>query len=324
MATNADERNAITKADLAWQKIPIPLEWLASFDEPPEENSLRDAFGDSYLYRHNPVYRNIRDAALGCGYRFCAADTPLWRQYQAFPLMSLERILADKIIPYLDTGNAFREIMKAKPGGALTPGFIASTLRKNHVFHESAHGVAHHLLSGCDCVSVVFRALLAESFANTVEILGALARHQDLLDSVFYTLNSYAQLDFDRKDSIQKGMAEVGPELGFRVVYFSYIESNLTAETPPDSVYEEIVEATNCPPASRAAAIRLAKVGLGLNQAFRSGTTPAYFEFFGHRREYEALVETGWWRRPELVATAHTAACLLGGAALKTTPVATN
>ena len=53
----------------------VPLAWLAELDAVASPNALPDAFGDRYLYRQNPVFASIRDAALSFGYRFSAQDT---------------------------------------------------------------------------------------------------------------------------------------------------------------------------------------------------------------------------------------------------------
>ncbi|HVV45944.1 MAG TPA: hypothetical protein VHC72_12100, partial [Bryobacteraceae bacterium] len=67
----------MSRESYAWSGFGVPLTWLAEFDSSPAKNALPDAFGDSYLYSHNSVFAAVRDAALGFGYRFSAADTPL-------------------------------------------------------------------------------------------------------------------------------------------------------------------------------------------------------------------------------------------------------
>src|ERR1700722_14953022 len=105
----------MTKEKFAWTGFGLPLTWLAQLDSYPAPNALPDAFGDSYLYRHNPIFAAIRDAALDYGYRFSAEDTPLWRDYHSFSLVTLHRILSGKIIPYFDTATAFRRLRDANP-----------------------------------------------------------------------------------------------------------------------------------------------------------------------------------------------------------------
>src|ERR1700748_1932626 len=109
----ADRTGAASREEYAWSGFGVPIGWLTEFDSDPADNALPDAFGDSYLYSHNPVFAGVRDAALGFGYQFSAEDTPLWREYQALGLTALPQILAGKTIPYLDTGKAFRRIIAA-------------------------------------------------------------------------------------------------------------------------------------------------------------------------------------------------------------------
>src|SRR5580693_7957239 len=112
-----------------WFKLPVPLAWLCGLDEQPAPNALPDAFGDRYLYAHNPIFRKVRDAAVSFGYRFSSEDTPLWRDYQSFPLTTLHRILAEKTIPYCDNGTAVEHLLRDNPKAALSPGFISGSLR---------------------------------------------------------------------------------------------------------------------------------------------------------------------------------------------------
>ena len=137
----------MTKQEYAWTALAVPLAWLVELDNIPAPNALENAFGDRYLYRHCPVFASVRDRALDLGYRFSAEDTPLWRDYQSLALLALHRMLAEKTIPYFDTASALRRFLDASPAMRLSPAFIAGNLKRNHVFHESAHCVAHSIFS---------------------------------------------------------------------------------------------------------------------------------------------------------------------------------
>jgi hypothetical protein len=117
----------MTKEEYIWNRFGVPLARLVEFDEAAAPNALADAFGDSYLYCHNPVYASVRDAALGFGYRFSAEDTPLWRDYQSFGLTVLHRILTGKTIPYLDTGTSCRRLIEENPQAQYPLGLIWKT-----------------------------------------------------------------------------------------------------------------------------------------------------------------------------------------------------
>ena len=297
----------MSREAFAWNEFGAPLAWLAAWDCNPAENALADAFGDSYLYAHNPVFASVRDAAIRFGYRFSAQDTPLWREYQAFSLTSLPEILKGMTIPYLDTGIAFRRIVDGHPDGVLPLGFIAATLRRNYGFHEAAHCVAHSILDvmgagGVDTGSgnegSVLRSILSESFANTVEVLGSVARHLPVLDNVFYPLNSYYSFDERREDVLARASAKLGAKTVFRVLFFAHFEANLTRIGPSESTRDRVKDVSNCAVVDAPLVDEVIDMGFHLNPAFRSNTSPAYFELLGQGREYAALASSSWLNGP--------------------------
>ena len=273
-------------------------------DSVPAPNALTDAFGDSYLYCYNPIYRSIRDSTLGLGYRFSAEDTPLWRDYQSLSLVALHRILSTKIIPYFDTATSFRRLIGANPQARLPPGMIAGNVKRNFAFHESAHCVAHSImrkfaaelraLAPGEANRVAIEAIFAESFANTVEALGSIFRHMPVSDSVFYPLNSYLALEEKRTHLLNDAGAALGAELRFALLFLSYFEANLATQPPADSVYARIAEAGECNAGQAGVARGIVDVGFRLHSGFRESTTPAYFELIGLGREYDALVSANW------------------------------
>jgi hypothetical protein len=299
----------MTKEKYAWTAFGVPLAWLAELDNVPAPNALEDAFGDRYLYRHNRIFANIRDAALDLGYRFSAEDTPLWRDYQSLSLMALHRILTAKIIPYFNTGATFGRLLDTDPAARLPPGFIAGNLKRNYAFHESAHCVAHSVmrriepelrsLAPREADRVVLEAILEESFANTVEALGSTFHHMPVSDNVFFPLNSYFSCAQEREEVLNRAAAELGSELRFAVLFLSHFEANLAVEPPADSAHEGIAEAGGCVASQAALAREISDTGFKLSAGFRESTTPAYFELLGYTRQYKALASAGWLGRPE-------------------------
>jgi hypothetical protein len=79
--------------------FPVPLAWLAERDAGAVSGSLPDAVGDNYLCANNPTFAALRRAALDLGFRFSSADTPLWRDYGALPLVTIDRIIEERTIP---------------------------------------------------------------------------------------------------------------------------------------------------------------------------------------------------------------------------------
>jgi hypothetical protein len=284
--------------------LAIPLAKLAEFDNFPSSGALADAVGDRYLYRHNLFFANIRDSALRSGYRYSTKDTPMWRDYQSLGLTTLHRILSSKTIPYYDTGNTLGRLLKSNPRVALSPGFILSNLKSNHTFHESAHCVAYSvfqriepdlkMVAPCERERLVLEATLAESFANTVEVLGTLSRGMPLADTLFYRLNSYMAPEEKQTAILQKAGEEFGANLRFTLLFLASFEANITAGKPDDITCQRIASAANCTNEHTEVASLLTNEGFGLNAGFRQNTTPAYFELLGYKTEYTALTQSAW------------------------------
>ncbi len=282
----------------------VPLSWLAGLDAPPFPGALPDAFGDSYLCRNNPVFAAVRRSALAFGYRFSANDTPLWRDYQTCGLATLHRILAGGIIPYCDTANTVRRWLEDNPKVALTPAFLLRNFRSNYAFHESAHGVANSILqqAGTELRAIapdarerfVLEAIFAESFANTVEMLGSLVMTNPLSDRVFYGLNSYMHPKQERTLALQDAAAKTGEYLRFALLFLASFEANLTEAAPGDDTHERIGLAANSETCGEDVVRAVAACAFRLSAGFRESTTPMYFDLLGYRTEYAALKQAGW------------------------------
>ena len=291
-----------TKKELVWSGFGIPLAWLAELDNIPAPNALPDAFGDSYLYRYNPVFAAVRDAAIGFGYRFSVENTPLWRDYQALSLAALHRILSGKTIPYFDTGNTIRRLVESNPAVRLSQGFIFTNVKRNYSFHESAHCIAHFImermadpptLAAGNAHRFVLESILAEAFANTVESLGSIVRHMPVSDAVFYGLNSYVARDQGREHVLNEARRELGAQRRFILLFLSHFEANLSVQAPTDSTYRRIAEAAGCVNHDGLPR-KISEIGFRLSTVFRDTTTPAYFDLLGYSREYEALGNSEW------------------------------
>ncbi len=282
----------------------VPLAWLAELDNCPFPGALADAFGDRYLCCHNPVFAGVRRSVIELGYRFSSDDTPMWRDYQAFGLTTLHKILSSGIIPYLDTRNTIKRLLESNPKIALTPGFLLGNLKPNYVFHESAHCIASSVLrrlkSDLDAIAprererFVLEAVLAESFANTVETLGSLVRTQPLSDTLFYSLNSYMAPRQKTTVGLEQTAAKTGEYLRFALLFLASFEANLATAGPEGSTRERIGLAADCD-AGAAEAVRIVTdAAFHLSAAFRENTTPMYFDLLGYRNEYLSLTQAGW------------------------------
>jgi hypothetical protein len=278
--------------------VQVPLAWLEELDSYSSANCLPKAFGDRYLYSHNPVFAAVRDSAISLGYGFSCADTPLWRDYQSFSLLTLHEIMSGRLIPYLDNATTFQRLVERDSTAALPLRFIHNNMSKNHVFHESGHCVAHHFIKDAKDdlnraarslrESYVLSALLEESFANTVEMLGN-AFLTSLPDTLFYGLNSFTVVNSQTRELLRRSRDYIGDDARFIVLCLAYLEANLSIEEPTDEVYQRIREMAECPAGCEQVVKALVDLAMSLNLTFRQETTPAYFRLLGYSDEYSAV-----------------------------------
>jgi hypothetical protein len=295
------------RPDPHWDKLPLPLAWLCELDNNDAPNGLKDSFGDRYLYQHNSFFGGVRDAAVELGYRYSCEDTPLLRDYHAIPLLTLRGILAERTIPYLDNRTSVMRLLNAQPKLALPAGFLATIIRPNHAFHESAHCVAHAILeplrsdleriAGGERPAFVLGAVFEESFANAVETLGRSLHYMQVPDHLFYNLNSYMhKRESDDKLKVLLGATE--PRVAFRLLLFSLFEANLTEGDPKEAAQIGIGEAAGVGSDGGLELEAAVDLGFGLSQGFREKTTPHYFRLLGCAKDYEALAGTAWLTDP--------------------------
>ena len=274
--------------------MPVSLAWVEELDRCSSGIGESGAFGDCYLCENNPVFAGVRRAALVAGYRFSSEDDELWRDYQSFGLITLQRIIETKTIPFLDTGNTFRRLRDGNPRATLPMGFLLSSMRPNHAFHESAHCVAHEAMLGANG-SFVLEAALAESYANTVEKLGSLVQTRPLTDPLFYTLNSYMPYAPKHAGAFAEAEQSLGRQRRFVLTMTAFFEANLAAAGEiPESALQRIMATVEAP-----GILPVVEAAFRLSAGFRDQTTPAWFGFLGYGKEYQALLHSEWLARPE-------------------------
>jgi hypothetical protein len=284
--------------------VPVPLDWLLDWDSPQDDpGPLPDSVGDSYLCRHNPVFAAVRTAALNRGYRFSSADTPLWRDYNFFPLSTLDRILESRTIPYADNWSSLHRMAATNANAFLPMDVLSNQLRQNHTLHEAAHGLAHDTLEGlkADLRALcrtekhcqVIAALLGEAFANAVEVTGADFVHLPMADALFYRLNSYQRPRGDAIESLRLMEAERGPVRRFSLLVAAFFEANHGSGDATPQALERIFESAD-PQGSSERARDAAGIAFKLNTSFREITTPFYFQQKGCRAEFRDVAASGW------------------------------
>lgn len=90
---------------------------------------------DGYFYSTNPFYKNIRDSVVALGCEFTEED---FCHYRAFFRGSLQKILKEKKVFYVDNVTRLKEIENQHPNR-----FDFQTIRlsaaANSIHHESSH-----------------------------------------------------------------------------------------------------------------------------------------------------------------------------------------
>lgn len=203
---------------------------------------LENSFGDSYLLKHNRIYRNIRQACLDAGFSFSHKST---EDYLALSLSQLENILNTKCIPYFDNVSALQKLETQHPHVG-TWNDIFENLRRNFHFHESCHAVARSLqiseFKNLD--DDILLRLIEESYANTCEML-AVVDSEKTGDRIFFEINSYTAL-FELKELIEHLVATLGFEKLFSAVMLGYLHSNHLHNNLKEALFKEILLATGC------------------------------------------------------------------------------
>ncbi len=292
-----DKPNSERLTEAAWLRLPVPLAWVLKIDGPASTVSLPDALGDSYLCANNPTYGAVRRAALELGYGFSAVETPLWRDYFAFPLTSLGRILAERTIPYFNTADSIRNLVRSNPSASIPAGFLAGNLRGNHAFHESAHCVASAVIGPA---SFSLEAIVAEAFANTCEWLGAAHQTKPLSDGLFYSLNSYRKPTSGLRDAVAAVRQQWGAEQTFTLLMLAFVEANLSTVEPGSETVNRVLATAPTPSDADSSAAALVRRAFELNMGFRDLTTPIWFELNGHKAEFDQLLAGGRLADPDV------------------------
>ncbi len=276
---------------------------LELHDRSAHASTLPQCLGDGHLMEHAPIFRRIREGAVAMGYGFTSAE---FASYDAFPLSALAAIHEHRAIPCLDNVSVLRRIAQVNDAVTLRPDFLL--LKRNFVFHESAHACAHVPLrgSGLDVDHRTLRgerthALLCfveESFANTCDLLLA-TQARTRADELLIEINSYA--------SPQKLFAE-GPHRFtptfqvalFGVAFLSYLHANyLFRELTPAQFRRALAlvrgallpEGYPLDARERRLLERLFQRGHALNPAARIIAAEFYFKAEGFRASLARLTD---------------------------------
>jgi hypothetical protein len=281
----------------------IPLEVLLWVDQQYRSlATLSECIGDSYLYAQNPLFRAVRDAALGLGIRFSAEADSMWRNYAVAPLFTLKDILGRGIVPYRGDMEVLRAIAVARPDSNLDAHEIVSLLAGNRVMHESSHAVADRYLLSIDWrppkeyahLEPVLRGLLGEAFANTVETLGNAYVVQEA-HRLFYSLHSYmGNYHKEHRALLRASVSVFGINalLEYGIWVFFHLNMHPQKRIPSDtflSIAGLSILSSEISDGHRELFESIGPILFTLNENFRRTTTPLYLQISGDEEPFNQL-----------------------------------
>lgn len=209
--------------------------------------SLAKSLGDGFLYHHNYLFRSIRDEFLKIGYSLTTDD---FCHYAVMPYASLPSILSEKKVPYFDNVTVLEKIESQHPQFFNCEEIIK--VKSNYTLHESSHCLAAHFLKNFSTASLspvlnlhaeskpVFKIILAESFANTVESFSNFYNQSSEL-RLFYELNSYINHNKKINSALIQCCDLLGPKNTFDLMYISHLYSNCLHPEPSQKLLIEIL-----------------------------------------------------------------------------------
>jgi len=260
---------------------------------------LLQNLGDGFLYRKNPFFRRIRDAARARGIGFTLEDPG---DYFAFPLVALDTVLKTRKVPYRANYAALLAFERARPGFFTLADLQKNRPLPNYVLHESAHALAFHELFGrprdthaaLSDPSKLVHVVLGEAYAMTVEYFAACAVSGPV-HAWFFSINSYRHRTPSKK-AVGELVTGLGLPLLVWLVLIAFLENNFFVERMPIETLDRALECYplgKLPAISRADRRRLCRA-LGalmvMNPEFREDTARLFLTMHGYRRNIRRVL----------------------------------
>lgn len=306
------------KRKLSFEKIDrngIPLAELIAVQRQFRIYSrLPENMGDGFLCATNPVFRNIRAEFLRRGFRFTKEDL---NGYFAFPLMSLDEAIFARRVPYYQNARWLEKLEKFAPGKFSLTELRRSELKYNYLFHESAHCIAHNLFFGRKNIRHVpknqdslLKVFIGEAFANSVEAL-SYAFTEGEIGGFFLDANCHFRASEKEMLILQRAVAKFGAARTALVLIGAFLYSNYLFEKLSRKQLKLIdqLAGIEAPPS-------LVKIGLQLNEEFRTATTPLHLVKSGFPADLGKLMKLdplkALVRRKSLVAQVSELAAVAG------------
>ena|GEM_PF-939891 len=260
---------------------------------------LLQNLGDGFLYRKNPFYRRIRDAARARGVGFTLRDPG---DYFAFPLVALDAVLKTRKVPYRANYAALSAFERARPGFFTLADLHKNRPQPNYVLHESAHVVAFHELFGrprdvhaaLSEPSKLVHIALGEAFAMTAEYFAACAVSGPI-HAWYFSINSYRHRT-PAKKAVGELVTRYGSPLVVWLVLIAFLENNFFVERLSMKTLERALElyplgkAPKVSPSDRLRLSRALSALMVMNPEFREDTARLFLTMHGHHRNIRRLL----------------------------------
>lgn len=285
-------------------------EILALHDQNQQKDTLPLSLGDSFLFNHNSVFKNIRQHSLKLGYSFTTND---FCHYNVLPYASLPKILQEKKVPYSDNVSVLRDIELRFPNRFRCEELVK--VKSNYTLHESSHCVADHYLKEPTFdprdlhlipsanSQKAFKLIMAESFANAIESI-ANAYNLTPEQRFFYELNSYVTHNKKVNTHLLHTLELIGLKNTFQLIYISYLFSNSLNPDVSHQVFLQILkhvlqeQAVFNKAKDHPAPKKLFSHGFELSLDFRLQTTGFFCAYSGLNTPLQQLLK---WDTLELV-----------------------
>ena len=273
-------------------------EVLRIHDDAHHPSALVDCLGDGYLLNENPVVRNVREAVIALG--FSLSSTPPY-PFDQLSLLALRDIYRTKVIPFRPNVEPLRRLTRECPGTFDLGELVHVGLHTNAVTHEAAHCIAKTLLdadapagtAGVESELGLLRTQLAESFANTVEVVGALSAITDMHSSL-YMANGYMTVGPAKRHFVAL-LEALGFEATFAITMAGYLCANFlwkeAGRDPIERAVKTFVPGFSLRPPLTKPVRKVFEHTFTLNPAFRLQTTSTYFKREGQRRPVIELLD---------------------------------
>jgi hypothetical protein len=260
---------------------------------------LLENLGDGFLYRNNPFFRRMRQAALKRSIGFTLSDPG---DYFAFPLVALDTVLKTRKVPYRANYSALCAFERARPGFFMLADLRLNRPQPNYVLHESAHAVAFHELFGrprdvpgaLGDPAMLVRVVLGEAYAMTTEYFAACAVSGPLHDW-FFSINSYRQRT-PAKKAVGEFVSQLGLPLLVWLVLVAFLENNFFVESFPRATLDRALELSPLGAAARLSAAERARLARTLSQLmvmdpeFREDTARLFLTMHGYGRNIRRVL----------------------------------